>query len=146
MGLSGSVCEEAKVIFELEVHSQSKADFVDITPQLRDCVRESQLQDAICAVYVPHTTAGLIINENWDPSVKTDMLRTFDRLVPLQANYQHAEGNSAAHIKACLVGSSETLLVDGGNLVLGSWQGVFLAEFDGPRRRRVLVRLIPDAQ
>jgi len=86
------------------------------------------------------------VNENWDPSVKADTLATLDRLVPWRANYQHVEGNAAAHIKSCLVGTSETLLVDAGNLVLGTWQGVFLAEFHGPRRRRVLVRVIPDVE
>ena len=132
--------------YEIEVQTRSKEDFVDITQQVRDCVRKSGVQNGVCVLFVPHATAGLTVNENWDPSVKADTLATLDRLVPWRANYQHVEGNAAAHIKSCLVGTSETLLVDAGNLVLGTWQGVFLAEFHGPRRRRVLVRVIPDVE
>jgi secondary thiamine-phosphate synthase enzyme len=86
------------------------------------------------------------VNENWDPSVKVDILAVLDRLVPWQANYRHTEGNAAAHIKSCLVGTSEMLLVEAGQLALGTWQGIFFAEFDGPRRRRVFVRVIPDVE
>jgi len=132
--------------YEIEVQTRSKEDFVDITQQVRDCVRKSGVQNGVCVLFVPHATAGLTVNENWDPSVKADTLATLDRLVPWRANYQHVEGNAAAHIKSCLVGTSETLLVDAGNLVLGTWQGVFLAEFHGPRRRRVLVRVIADVE
>jgi secondary thiamine-phosphate synthase enzyme len=132
--------------FEIEVETKVKDDFVDITSQVRDCVRESEVQNGICVVFVPHATAGLTVNENWDPSVKADVLTTLDRLVPWRANYRHVEGNAAAHIKSCLTGVSETMLVDNGSLMLGSWQGIFLAEFHGPRRRRVLVRVIPDSE
>lgn len=132
--------------YQIEVQTRSKEDFVDITQQVRDCVRKSGVQNGVCVLFVPHATAGLTVNENWDPSVKADTLATLDRLVPWRANYQHVEGNAAAHIKSCLVGTSETLLVDAGNLVLGTWQGVFLAEFHGPRRRQVLVRVIPDVE
>jgi secondary thiamine-phosphate synthase enzyme len=132
--------------FEITVETKVKDDFVDITSQVRDCVRESGVQDGICVVFVPHATAGLTVNENWDPSVKADVLSTLDRLVPWRANYRHAEGNAAAHIKSCLTGVSETMLVDNGNLVLGSWQGIFLAEFHGARHRRVLVRVIPESE
>ena len=132
--------------FEIQVQSKQRDDFIDITEQVRDCVRKSRVQDGICVVFVPHATAGLTVNENWDPSVKADTLATLDRLVPWRANYTHVEGNAAAHIKSCLVGTSESLLVEGGNLMLGTWQGVFLAEFHGPRRRRVLVRVARDAE
>ncbi len=132
--------------FEIQVNTQQKDDFVDITAQVRDCVRESGVQNGICVIFVPHATAGLTVNENWDPSVKADTLTTLERLVPWTANYRHVEGNAAAHIKSCLVGVSQTLLVEGGNLLLGAWQGVFLAEFHGPRRRRVLVRVVPDVE
>ena len=132
--------------FEFEVGTKGRAELVDITEKVQGCVRESGVQEGICVVVVPHTTAGLTINENWDLSVKADMLAALERLVPWQANYHHVEGNAAAHIKTSLVGTSHTLLVQGGQLILGTWQGVFLAEFDGPRRRQVLVRIMRDAE
>jgi secondary thiamine-phosphate synthase enzyme len=131
---------------EFEVSTKSRAELVDITEKVQDCVRQSGVQDGICVIVVPHTTAGLTVNENWDLSVKADLLTTLERLVPWQANYHHAEGNAAAHIKTSLVGSSHTLLVQGGQLLLGTWQGIFLAEFDGPRRRQVLVRIMRDVE
>jgi secondary thiamine-phosphate synthase enzyme len=132
--------------FEIKVQSETRDDFVDITAQVRECVRKSGVQEGICVLFVPHATAGLTVNENWDPSVKADTLGVLDRLVPWSTNYRHVEGNAAAHIKSCLVGTSETLLVESGNLVLGTWQGVFLAEFHGPRQRRVLVRVLADTE
>jgi secondary thiamine-phosphate synthase enzyme len=132
--------------FEFQVSSKSRAELVDITERVQDCVRQSRVQEGICVIVVPHTTAGLTVNENWDLSVKADLLATLERLVPWQANYHHMEGNAAAHIKTSLVGSSHMLLVQSGQLVLGTWQGVFLAEFDGPRQRQVLVRILRDAE
>ncbi len=131
---------------EVEVQTAKRSDLIDITPQIRDVVRQSGIQSGICILTVPHTTAGVVVNENWDPSVCEDVLATLDRLVPWHMNYAHSEGNAAAHIKSCLVGTSELLHVDGGNLSLGRWQGILFAEFDGPRRRRVLVRVIPDPE
>ena len=130
--------------YELAVSSTKRSDFVDITSEVQNIVHKSKVKNGTCTIYVPHTTAGLIINENWDPSVKADLLGTLDRLVPRQANYRHTEGNAAAHIKASLLGSSETVLIEAGRLLLGRWQGIFLAEFDGPRDRRVLVQAIAD--
>jgi secondary thiamine-phosphate synthase enzyme len=132
--------------FEFQVSSRSRAELVDITEKVQDCVRQSRVQEGICVIVVPHTTAGLTVNENWDLSVKADLLATLERLVPWQVNYHHVEGNAAAHIKTSLVGSSHTLPVQSGQLVLGSWQGVFLAEFDGPRRRQVLVHILRDEE
>jgi len=132
--------------FGFEVSSKSRAELVDITEKVQACVRQSGVQEGICVLSVPHTTAGLTVNENWDPSVKADLLATLERLVPWQANYHHVEGNAAAHIKASLVGNSQTLLVQGGVLVLGTWQGIFLAEFNGPRQRQVLVRILRDGE
>jgi len=130
---------------ELAVSSTQRSEFVDITSEVQDIVRESGVRNGTCTVFVPHTTAGLVINENWDPSVKADLLTTLDRLVPWQAGYRHVEGNAAAHIKAALVGASETVPVRDGRLTLGRWQGIALAEFDGPRHRRVLVQVVPAA-
>jgi len=114
---------------------------VDITSQVQGVVAESGVRDGVCHVYVPHTTAGVTINENADPSVREDILMELNKTIPLQDNYKHLEGNAAAHIKATIVGSSETVLVEGGRLVLGTWQGLFFCEFDGPRSRRVLIKI-----
>jgi len=132
--------------YELAVSSAKRSDLVDITSDVQDRVRWSGVEKGICAIFVPHTTAGLVINENWDPSVRTDILAVLDRLVPWQGDYHHTEGNAAAHIKAVLVGASATLPVEAGRIVLGRWQGIFMGEFDGPRQRRVLLRVIPDIE
>lgn len=130
------------MIAQLEISTKSRAELVDITAEVQRTVREHGVQSGICHVFVPHTTAGVIVNENWDPTVRADILMELDKIVPWNDNYRHAEGNTAAHIKASLVGSSQTIPVEDGRLVLGTWQGIFLAEFDGPRRRRVLVKLV----
>jgi len=132
------------MIAQLEIATGSAAELVDITAEVQQTVKEKGMQSGVCHVFVPHTTAGLTLNENWDPSVRADMLMELDKIVPWNDNYRHGEGNSAAHIKASLMGFSETILVEDGRLVLGSWQGIYLAEFDGPRRRRVLVKLVGD--
>jgi secondary thiamine-phosphate synthase enzyme len=132
------------MIVQLEVNTKSRAELVDITAEVQRIVREKGMQSGVCYVFVPHTTAGLTINENWDPTVRADILMELGKIVPWNDNYRHAEGNAAAHIKASLTGSSQTLLVEDGRLVLGTWQGIFLAEFDGPRRRRILVKLVGD--
>jgi len=126
---------------QIEVRTRSHDELVDITDGVQQVVGRSGVQTGFCHVFVPHTTAGLTLNENWDPAVRRDMLMVLARLVPWDDDYQHGEGNSAAHVKASLMGFSHTLLVESGRLVLGSWQGIYLAEFDGPRRRRVLVRV-----
>jgi secondary thiamine-phosphate synthase enzyme len=128
------------MIVELEARTRSQRELLDITAQVQQAVSESGVQEGVCHVFVPHTTAGLTLNENWDPDVRGDLLRALAALVP-DVPFRHGEGNSPAHLLSTLVGASETLLVRGRRLVLGSWQGVYLAEFDGPRRRRVLVRV-----
>ena len=132
------------MIAQLEINTKSAAELVDITAVVQQTVKEKGMQNGVCHVFVPHTTAGLTLNENWDPSVRGDMLMELNKIVPWRDNYRHAEGNSAAHIKASLMGFSQALLVEDGRLVLGTWQGIYLAEFDGPRRRRVLVKLVSD--
>ncbi len=126
---------------EIRVSTSSNTELVDITTDVQRAVSESGVQDGICHIYVPHTTAGVTINENADPSVREDILMELNRVIPLQDNYKHLEGNSAAHIKASIVGSSETIPVERGRLVLGTWQGIFFCEFDGPRSRRVLTKV-----
>ncbi|MGQ9626990.1 MAG: secondary thiamine-phosphate synthase enzyme YjbQ [Anaerolineae bacterium] len=128
--------------FRFDVSTRSKTEFQDITAHVQKAITESGVRDGVCYVYVPHTTAGITINENADPSVRRDIMDMLDRLVPAQANYTHLEGNSPAHIKASLMGASATIPIENGRLALGTWQGIFLCEFDGPRRRKVLVQVI----
>lgn len=113
----------------------------DITAQVEKAVRDSGVREGLACVYVPHTTAAVTINEVADPDVRQDILAKLDDLVPWYGRYRHTEGNAAAHIKATLVGSSVTLPVQDGRLMLGTWQGIYLCEFDGPRQRRVLIRV-----
>lgn len=115
---------------------------IDITDRMSAIVRESSIRSGICYVFVPHTTAAVTINENADPSVPRDILAELDKVVPLNDNYRHMEGNAAAHIKASMLGASETVFIENGALVLGTWQSIFFCEFDGPRTRRVLVQII----
>jgi secondary thiamine-phosphate synthase enzyme len=129
------------MVKEISISTRSRTELVDITGQVKSVVTESGVQDGVCHVYVPHTTAGITINENADPSVREDILMELNKTIPFEDNYKHREGNAAAHIKASIVGSSETLLVERGRLVLGTWQGLFFCEFDGPRSRRVLVKI-----
>ena len=126
---------------ELQLRSSRRTELIDITPQVEEAVRASGVQEGICLLYVPHTTAGITVNENADPSVKQDILEALERLVPPGARYKHTEGNADSHIKATLVGSSVMIPVAGGRLAFGTWQGVFFCEFDGPRSRRVLIRI-----
>jgi len=125
----------------LEVRTPSKETLVDITGRVMEEVSSSGIQKGICSVYVPHTTAGVTINENADPSVKEDILMTFRKIVPDSLPYSHSEGNSPAHVKASLIGSSVNILIDKGRLSLGTWQGIFFCEFDGPRNRRAFIKI-----
>jgi secondary thiamine-phosphate synthase enzyme len=126
-----------------EVKTRERNTFVDITPQVRQSLRQSGVCDGIGVVYCPHTTAAITINENADPDVVHDMLLWLERAVPhVQAGFRHGEGNSDSHIKASLVGPSVSVIVAGGELVLGRWQGVFLCEFDGPRTRTVMIQVV----
>ena len=126
----------------LDVRSGRRADAIDITDRVQEVVRESGVQTGLCQVYVPHTTAGVFINENADPDALSDILARLEALVPWEDGYQHAEGNAAAHIKATLVGSSQSVPVRKGRLALGRWQGIYFADFDGPRERRFQVTVL----
>ena len=121
------------------VRTRSRTEFVSITSQVRSAVAALGVDDGVCTVFVPHTTAGITINENADPSVPRDILGELNKIVPFDDDYSHREGNSAAHIKASLMGSSVQVIVEGGQLALGTWQGIFFCEFDGPRSRKVYV-------
>jgi len=124
------------------VKTTKRVEFVDITAQVKTILRESNVREGIVVVYVPHTTCGVTINEHADPSVVEDIISQLSKLVPISGGYRHLEGNSDAHIKASIVGSSVTVIVSNGNLLLGTWQGIFLCEFDGPRTREVVVKVV----
>jgi len=125
----------------IPVPTHQRSEMIEITAEVQRLVSESAVQEGVVVVYCPHTTAGLTINEDADPSVCADVLETLEKMVPWRAGYRHTEGNAAAHVKSSLVGHSATVLVERGQLVLGTWQGIFLCEFDGPRTRRVLVQI-----
>ena len=127
---------------QFQVRTPAHDCLVEITSQVQQLLARSGVEQGLCTVYVPHTTAGITINENADPTVCSDVLKALDRMVPWRGDYEHAEGNSAAHVKASLMGASCAVLVMGGRLRLGTWQGLYLAEFDGPRTRQVWVKVI----
>jgi secondary thiamine-phosphate synthase enzyme len=127
---------------EISISTKSRTDMVLIDGEVSGVVRESGVQEGICEVWVPHTTAAVTINENADPSVVRDILYETEKVIPFSDGYQHAEGNSAAHIKSSLFGPSLTLIITGGRLLLGTWQSIYFCEFDGPRSRRLFVKVM----
>ncbi len=127
---------------QISLKTTARCEMIDITGRIRKILREKGLQTGLCIVYVPHTTAGVTINENADPDVPADILSSLNRLVPLDNAYRHREGNSAAHVKSTLVGVSQAVPVEDGDLVLGTWQALFFCEFDGPRNRKILVKFL----
>jgi len=127
---------------QITVETRSRVEMIDITAAVQKAVREEKIENGVCLVYTPHTTAAITINENADPDVPRDILAALDRAVPLSANYRHAEGNSAAHVKSSLVGASELVMIENGRLVLGTWQSIFFCEFDGPRTRKAFISIV----
>jgi len=132
---------EAKMVQRLSVRTSQRAQLVDITRDVQEAVKRSEVSHGVATVFVPHTTAGITINENADPDVVRDIVDTLERLVPRDGSYRHAEGNADSHVKASLMGHSVSVLVEDGRLVLGTWQGIYFCEFDGPRTRQVYVRV-----
>ena len=128
----------------VSVRSSRHTELRDITNEIEKIVRDSGCSHGVCHLYVPHTTAGILINEGDDPAVARDIETVLDRLIPHQGEYKHAEGNSDSHIKAALIGSSETVWIEDGHLSLGRWQSIFFAEFDGPRSRELRVKIVHD--
>lgn len=128
----------------LSVTTKSQFHCVNITSQIQKVLKDSGVKNGLITIFVPHTTAAITINEGADPSVIHDIISELDKIIPLSNNYQHLEGNSAAHIKSSLVGCSETILIENGTLVLGTWQAIFFCEFDGPRNRKVLLKIIEE--
>lgn len=123
------------------VRTSRHTQMIDITDEVARVVRESGVREGVCLIFVPHTTAAVTINENADPDVQVDFMREIDKIVPWEDGYRHMEGNSAAHLKASMMGFSETVIVHGGRLLLGTWQGIYFLEYDGPRTRSVHVKV-----
>jgi secondary thiamine-phosphate synthase enzyme len=136
----------AHAVHKITVRTNRRTELKNVTAEIESLVRDSGIDSGVCHLYVPHTTAGVMVNEGYDPDVARDMEGAFDRLVPDSPHFKHSEGNSDSHIKTALVGSSETIFIDKGRLALGRWQVIFFAEFDGPRTRELHVKLVPDFQ
>lgn len=132
------------MIKEVFVKTSSRTELVDITHKVEEIVSASNIHSGICMVFVPHTTAGVTINENADPSVQRDILHELNKLIPFDDDYSHTEGNSAAHVKSSIIGASMTMIIENGSLKLGTWQGIYFCEFDGPRNRKVWIKLVKD--
>ena len=132
-------------VISVRFKTNRRAELKDITAEVMQAVAESRVEDGLCCLYVPHTTAGILINENDDPDVAADILTVLERLAPQSGSYKHWEGNADAHVKAALVGTSQAMPIEGGKLGLGRWQGIFFCEFDGPRQREVKVKILADA-
>jgi secondary thiamine-phosphate synthase enzyme len=126
----------------LAINTKNRIEMIDITDLVSESLKESGIKDGICAVFTPHTTAAVTINENADPDVQRDILASLSGMVPFSGNYRHREGNADAHIKSSLVGASQIMIVENGHLLLGTWQAIFFCEFDGPRTRRVIVKTL----
>jgi len=127
-------------IFSVPTHNRT--EMVDITSDVQKVVQESKQQEGLCCVFIPHTTAGITINENADPSVQKDILYELNKVIPFDDDYSHLEGNSAGHIKSSLIGSSVNIIIENGKLKLGTWQGIYFCEFDGPRTRKAWVKIV----
>lgn len=127
---------------QINIRTNSQVEMIDITTSIQTAIKEKNVQSGYCIVFTPHTTAAITINENADPDVPRDIINALERAVPQNASYRHREGNSPAHVKSSLVGASELVLIENGRLVLGTWQSVFFCEFDGPRSRKVFVKVV----
>ena len=132
------------MIHKLDIKTHSQVEFQEITSRVREIVEASGVKSGVCHIFVPHTTAAILVNEHADPSVVGDIDAQLEIMAPQHKNYRHMEGNSPAHIKASMMGDSRTLFIEDGKLVLGTWQGIFFCEFDGPRNRSVLVKVLAD--
>lgn len=131
-------------MYKISIHTTSSNEMVDVTSQIQQLLNQSEVKSGICMVFIPHTTAGITINENADPDVVNDMLKELNKIVPLNDNFRHMEGNSAAHLKASLFGFSQNIIIENGRLALGTWQGIYFCEFDGPRQRQIYVKIIKE--
>jgi secondary thiamine-phosphate synthase enzyme len=134
------------MVDQFEVSTSSRTEMIDITKKVQGIITESGVSDGMVVIHIPHTTAAVTINENADPDVQRDMTRFMDELVPQRGWFRHSEGNSDSHIKSSLFGCSQVIIIENGKMVLGTWQGIYFCEFDGPRRRKVLVTISMNRQ
>ncbi len=125
----------------IRIETVSHTQMIDITSKVADLVRNSGISSGVCTVFIPHTTAGITLNENTDPKVQKDFLNEINKIVPMDDHYEHMEGNSAAHLKASLIGSSIDIIIEDNTLVTGTWQGIYFCEFDGPRTRKIYIKI-----
>ncbi len=132
------------MIKEFNINTSKRNELISITNEIKDIVKQSKIKQGICIVYCPHTTAAITINESADPAVQRDIIINLSKLIPKNGDYQHSEGNSDSHIKSSIIGSTLTLIIDSGKLALGTWQGLYFYEFDGPRNRNLYIKLIKD--
>ncbi len=132
------------MMFQLPISTRSQTEFIDITDTIQRVIAESKVNSGLCQIFIPHTTAGVTINENADPSVRRDMINELNKVIPFDDNYYHSEGNSAAHIKSSLIGCSLTVIIEENRLQLGTWQGIYFCEFDGPRPRKIWVKILKE--
>jgi secondary thiamine-phosphate synthase enzyme len=130
------------MVKQIPIKTRNHIELLDISYDIQKIVSQAEIKSGLCILFVPHTTAAITINENADPDVKRDILMELNKIVPLSDGYHHMEGNSAAHIKSSMMGFSETIIIEDGQLVLGTWQGIYFCEFDGPRNRQLVVKLI----
>ena len=133
------------MIHQFEVSTNFRTEMIDITRKVEEIIKDSGINDGIAVIHIPHTTAAVTINENADPDVQHDMTKFMDELVPDKSWFRHGEGNSDSHIKSSLFGCSQTIIIENGKMVLGTWQGIYFCEFDGPRTRRILVKVLSAA-
>lgn len=128
---------------KISISTKKRTDFVEITQQIEEVIKKQNIKNGVCFLFVPHTTCGLTINENADPSVRRDIMEKLEELVPENDNYSHTEGNADSHIKSTITGHSLIIFIENGALQLGTWQGIYLCEFDGPRTRQVWIKIVP---
>lgn len=129
-------------LYSFHLNTEKPDNMIDITSKVKQIVQESKVQSGLCTVFIPHTTAAVTINENADPDVVRDFTMEINKIVPLKDNYRHMEGNSAAHLKSSIMGFSENIIIENNDLLLGTWQGIYFLEYDGPRNRQVYVKII----
>jgi len=129
------------MMYSMDIHTSERCEFIDITNRVEKTVKEFHISEGICHIFIPHTTAGVTINEDADPSVRKDILSALNKLIPQNGRYAHSEGNSDAHIKSSMLGNEKTVFIENGCLKLGTWQGIFFCEFDGPRKREIWIKI-----